>query len=84
MQRAFREPTVDLTGVTDRADLPLDCRTWVAGCIGDTSATAVQAALEQLLAELATRFAAAPDDLGHCDLMQAVAHGRAIHVTEEC
>jgi hypothetical protein len=72
----------DLIGVTDPADLPADCRAWVEGAINDVAARTAQAATDQLLTELAVRFAAAPDDLEGCQLMQAVSRAQAIHVTE--
>jgi hypothetical protein len=82
LQHAVRELATDLIGATDPADLPPDCRAWVEGAIREASATAARSAVEQLVAELASRFAAAPDDLGQCDLMQAVARAQAIHVIE--
>lgn len=72
----------DLIGASDPADLPADCRTWVEGAINDVAARTAQAATDQLLAELASRFAAAPDDLDDCQLMQAVSRAQTIHVME--
>jgi hypothetical protein len=72
----------DLIGATDPADLPADCRAWVASAIDDVAASTAQAATDQLLAMLAVRFASAPDDLEGCQLMQAVTRAQAIHVTE--
>jgi hypothetical protein len=72
----------DLIGASDPADLPADCRAWVEGTINDVAARPAQAATDQLLAELAVRLSAAPDDLENCQLMQAVSRAQAIHVTE--
>jgi len=46
------------------------------------AAARAQVATDRLLAELAVRFAAAPDDLESCQLMQAISRAQAIHVTE--
>ncbi len=82
IRRALRNLATDLIGATDPADLPADCRAWVERAIDEASEAAAKTATEQILVELATRFAAAPDDLQGCQLMQAVAHAQAIHVTE--
>lgn len=82
MELALRNLATDLIGTTDPADLPADCRAWVERAVDDAASTVARATIEQLLAELATRLAAAPDDLGHCELMQAVARAQSIHVTE--
>jgi len=82
MRRTLRDLATDLVGATDPADLPAECRVWVEQAIDDAAETTAGAATERMLAELTMRLAAAPHDLGHCELMQAVAHAQAIHVTE--
>lgn len=82
LRATLHNVATDLIGATDPADLPADCRDWVERAINDAADVAAQAATDRILAELATRFAAAPDDLERCDLMQAVARAQAIHVTE--
>lgn len=82
VRRTLRNLATDLVGATDPADLPADCREWVERAIDASADAAAQAATDRILAELATRFAAAPGELDRCELMVAVSRARAIHVTE--
>ena len=82
VRRTLRNLATDLIGATDPADLPAECRTWVERAIEAAADGAAETATEQIVAELATRFAAAPEDLERCALMQAVSRAQAIHVTE--
>lgn len=82
LRQTLRNVATDLIGATDPADLPADCRDWVEHAIDDSAETVAQAATAQILVELATRFAGAPADLDHCDLMRAISRAQAIHVTE--